>query len=275
VAPHDRGEYRPIFTALIDGADFLRLSAEARAVLIHIKLRLGPLGLGVHPGADSFARSTGFTRAKVVKALAEIAAAGWTEEEGSLLWLVRGLAFEPQMNPRNSKLRKFVADRMASFPRLAICDRFRERYADFFGSPTDSPSDDPSDRSWDAHPPTPTPTTNTKQQVVGEARPVATYLGACCAALNLAVSQKWPATTMATTTHREGLAGIAEAWERDGITALFACAHLADAVTRMDVRREPPRSLRYFDRPMRTAWEKANQKAPAVTETANPFGTAA
>jgi hypothetical protein len=104
-----------------------------------------------------------------------------------------------------------------------------------------------------------------EQRIDAAAAP--SFVGLCCAALNLAVSQKWPSVTMATTTHREALAGTAEAWERDGIPALFACAHLAEKVAGMNVRGNAPRSLKYFDRPLRDAFEQSTQQAPAGTLT--------
>ena len=47
---NDRGEFRPIYVALVDGPDFQVLSGQARWTFVTLKLTLGAVGIGVVPG---------------------------------------------------------------------------------------------------------------------------------------------------------------------------------------------------------------------------------
>lgn len=130
---HDRGEYRPIFVALVHGPSFLKLSKWARALWYPIKLQLGPLGIAAVPGAVGvFADLTGLSFEEVDRARAELVAGNWLRIEGNVWWLVRGLEFEPQLDAKNQNHVTFVRREWGKVPNLAIRAEFVAAYPQWF-----------------------------------------------------------------------------------------------------------------------------------------------
>lgn len=133
--PGERGEYRPIYVALLDGPDFQALTAEERWVLVTIKLSLGMLGIAVLPGLEAaLAERTGLPGRRVRKALA-VLQGEWIQMEKNVIWLVRGFKFEPSMSPSNQLHRTSVNRAIETLPRLSIVDRFKQAYREWFDSP--------------------------------------------------------------------------------------------------------------------------------------------
>jgi hypothetical protein len=129
----ERGPYRPIFTVLVDGKDFRQLTPEARLALFVLKLTLGVTGICAMPAADEvLSQRTGLSRRKVSLALADLEETKWIEREGAVIWLVRGLEFEPNMSAKDPKHRKAVQAHLASLPALQILERFRAAYPAWF-----------------------------------------------------------------------------------------------------------------------------------------------
>ena len=142
--PSERGEYRPIYVALLDGPDFQALNAEERWVLVTLKLSLGMLGIAVLPGLESaVAERTGYSVRRVSGAL-RVLEAGWVEREKNVAWLVRGFKFEPSMSPSNQLHRTSVRRLIEALPRLAIVERFKQAYGEWFDNPIPYPLDSPS-----------------------------------------------------------------------------------------------------------------------------------
>lgn len=134
--PSERGEYRPIYVALLDGPDFQSLAAEERWVLVTLKLSLGMLGIAVLPGLESaVAERTGYTVRRVIRALQALER-DWIEREKNVAWLIRGFKFEPSMSPSNQLHRTSVRRLVDALPRLAIVDRFRGTYPEWFDIPS-------------------------------------------------------------------------------------------------------------------------------------------
>ena len=132
-----RGEYRPIYEALFKGRDYRALSADAKLCLLTIQGLSGAMGLKEWSAlAEQLAAdcSIPVARAKAaVKRLQEPTSDGtpWIEYEDGIVWLVRGLEFEPTMSPNNPKHRSHVAKAMIGMANAPILDRFRARYAVF------------------------------------------------------------------------------------------------------------------------------------------------
>jgi len=118
------------YVRILNGPDFLALSADARSVLWPLKLRLPPFGIAPFPGAAGvLADDTGLPHERVVAALDELQATGWIEREQNVLWLVRGLEFEPYLNPRDRNHRKYLEAVIAALPTsLTIVSKFQEHY---------------------------------------------------------------------------------------------------------------------------------------------------
>lgn len=130
---HPRGEYRPFFEAWFDGKDYRELTPEAKLTLLTLKGTLGACGIGADPGLElSIEKRTGHQAAETKAALAELVDRLWIKRQGDVIWLVRGLEFEPHLVASNSKHRKFIARTIAALPRLAIVDEFKARYMGWF-----------------------------------------------------------------------------------------------------------------------------------------------
>lgn len=124
----------PIYARIVDGADFRRLSAEARLVLLTLKLSLGPAGIAAVPAATSvLSERTGLSAGVVDEALLELSVREWIVYEAPVLWLVRGLEFDP-LRPDRPADRHIVQAAVDACPRLDIVARFKTRYAPFFTS---------------------------------------------------------------------------------------------------------------------------------------------
>lgn len=127
----DRGEYRPIYEALFDGPDFQRLSTTARLSLVALKVKCGPLGIKVVPGyLGAIEVWTGSTSEGASKALQSLISEGWVEVDGTVVWVVRGLEFEPSQHPKDEKHQKFIERTVKALPRREIVQRFCHHYQD-------------------------------------------------------------------------------------------------------------------------------------------------
>lgn len=142
----ERGEYRPMFCRILNGPDFRRLTPIARACLWPLKLRLPSAGIGVIPAlVATLAEDTGFTEAEVREALDELQRSpfegpseggerrpAWLRVEGTVVWLIRGLEFEPTVNPNDDKHRLHVRRTVASLPTVPLVQEYKSRYATWF-----------------------------------------------------------------------------------------------------------------------------------------------
>jgi hypothetical protein len=141
----ERGEYRPVFCRLLNGPDFLALSGIARACWYPLKLRLPVTGIGVIPAlVATLAEDTGFSEAEVRGALAELETPRshglpWLRRQGNVVWMVRGLEFEPTMYPADAKHRKYVQRAIEALPSLEIVQAFISHYGIWFGAPQGAP----------------------------------------------------------------------------------------------------------------------------------------
>src|SRR6185295_8789251 len=97
------------------------------------KGRCGAIGLRAMPGLEaSLAEWTGYPLDTLYQALTELVQHGWIERERSIIWVVRGLSFEPTLTPSNRFHRAFVSREFGSLPNLPICQRFRAFNAAWF-----------------------------------------------------------------------------------------------------------------------------------------------
>lgn len=141
MAALERGEYSALFRALLDGPDFRRLSAEARWCLVALKMSLPHWGIGViDAAAHVLASKTGLSSEACAVALEELERERWIEREAQVVWLVRGLEFEPHVSADNPNHVKGLLKTLAGLPRLAIVVRFRSHYASWSIAPVPSGS---------------------------------------------------------------------------------------------------------------------------------------
>jgi hypothetical protein len=276
MARDDRGEYRGVYSCLYDGPDFQRLSPGARLVLLTLRGTSGPCAIAVMPALKAvLAVRTGLglasdlldpdPRLSVPAALDELTAEGWVETEGSVAWVVRGLEFEPSFDVSNPNHRKHVQRTWSSLPSLAIRDRFRARYAQWFNgaevSPSEAPprvSEPPSDTTTTTPPPLPLPDHTTP--LVSGAAAASAYAKRCTVAANQALEEKL-------TTYKPMVASAeqetTEAWRQAGVPIETAEQAIRSVVSayRSTPRSRQPHRLAYFDGAVREAWERSTARA--------------
>ena len=262
----DRGEYRPIYVALLDGPDFQALPAEARWVLVVVKLSLGTFGISAVPGFEgAVAERTGLTEAAVRRALKLLTDRKWIERERNVVWLIRGLTFEPNMSPANALHRKNLGTKIESLPRLEIIRRFREFYAAWFVDGSQGPLDTPS------IPPRSTET-ETETETLTETE---TYLSSPARALSpLEYSRTLTVACNRGLTDNPNLNGFRELvtsnqveevgeWQRQGV-GLDAAAQIvyerAKAYKPNKANRQPT-NLKYFRAAVLQEWELVQQRS--------------
>jgi hypothetical protein len=168
----DRGEYRPIFTVLVHGADYQQLSPSEKLLLLHCKLNLGAAGIGVLYIA-ALAEQTGISEESVRLALATLEHRDWLRVERNVIWVVNGLKYEPSLTRDNDNHRKWLRRHLDGLPNLAVVNAFRARYADWLGEGPGMVSETPSDGIPKPLPITTTnTTTNTKPSAANAAAKV-------------------------------------------------------------------------------------------------------
>ncbi len=134
----ERGEYRPIYTVLIHGPDYQALSPMEKLVFIHLKLNLGPAGIGVlYSGV--LAEQTGYSDEQIRLAIDILSARGWVAHERNVFWVVDGLKYEPSLSKKNDNHKAWIARFLRGLPKLNVVKHFCDRYREWL----------PSDWVWD------------------------------------------------------------------------------------------------------------------------------
>jgi len=279
----ERGEYRGIYEVLFDGKDWCQLTPPARLVWLALKGTLGAAGIKPVPAAEYvYAVRTGLEPDGILATFDELGREGWVEREGNILWVRRGLDFEPNLDPANANHRKYLERHVASLPNLAIVDRFRAAYPAWFPPGTAVPSA-PSGTPSEGHPvgdgeplpittTTTTPTTSTTTRAVGgaRAREGLDYLTRCVIAFNRAMAQHPSIGSRMREVSTSEQQGSVE-WQQDGVPIELVERVIAESMPtyRVSERRRQPSSLRYFDAPVRRAWELQQQSKATPTPVGN------
>lgn len=144
--PTDRGEYRPMFCRILNGPDFRRLGGVARACIWPLKLRLPVTGIGVIPAlVGTLSEDTGFPEESIRSALEELeaeeAGGAWVRRQGNVVWLVRGLEFEPTINPNDPRHMTHLRRIVDGLPSLEIVESYKAHYSNWFTPPRQTPGE--------------------------------------------------------------------------------------------------------------------------------------
>lgn len=124
-----RGVYRAVYSALFDDLDFQALRPQARLLLLTLRQckQAGPAAIFL-AYRDQLAQQTGLSVAEVTRSRNELAAAGWINVEGHVVWVRNGLRHDPTMTLANENHRKAVLEWVAGLPKLAIVLKFCDYY---------------------------------------------------------------------------------------------------------------------------------------------------
>lgn len=289
-----RGEYRPFFEALFTGKDFQALSPDAKLAFMFVKGLSGAAGIRVWPAfVEQLAEMTGMATVRTKRAVTELAEAGWLELEASVVWVVRGLSFEPQMVPTNEKHRTWLNEHLDSLPRVALLARFRDRNSEWFaplasddatdkaaeaGTESDRVSDSQSDTLSDTNPnPNPnslspaqslalSPATSTSPVIASDAQ----HRTRLAVAANKGLTVQFGEQPVPLRWDHPGTFECAEALATAGVDLGFAeLALFRIASTKKPADGRPPKSLKYFINSAIDAW-RAEEMQRVIAVAATP-----
>lgn len=284
-----RGEYRPIFEALFTGKDYRALPKDAKLALLTLKGLCGVMGIKVWPAiAESLAELTGMTTKEAKAAVSVLVSTRWIENGDGVVWVVRGLHFEPQMTPNNKDHRTRIQELASGLPSCTVVSRFREEYADYFTENAPAASAPPSAAASTppSAPASPTPT-STPPQPIPHPLPVPTPVAtstpgldsersladdarlltiAANAGLDRRYQQRNPLIASSGHAHV-----FAEAMRAHGVDVEFAAAAIFAYASTM-TKPEPPHSLRYFTNHVIERWqqEAARRDAASYVPSSQP-----
>ena len=153
-ASHVRAIYRGVYSSLLDDPDYQRLSANARLVLLTIRLCKDAGAAAIFTCyASVVTAQSGLTEEAVEGALHELETSPtsdrpWIFREGRIVWVRNALRHDPHMRVADPKHRAAIERVLAGLPRSAIVAKFCRYYAiasPFAKSPKGParPSDDP------------------------------------------------------------------------------------------------------------------------------------
>lgn len=124
-----RGVYRSVYCRIQEAPEYLALTSRARFVLLSARLsKEAGIACIWSCFPETLARLTGYDLRHITTALDELDMAGWTRREGSLLWIVNGLRYDPNVNLANPNHRTAVERRLADLPRCRLVLTFCEYY---------------------------------------------------------------------------------------------------------------------------------------------------
>ena len=270
-----RGEYRPIYEALFTGNDYRQLSSDAKLALLTLKGLCGVMGIKVWPAFnESVAELTGMPTSRARRALVELITSEWIEYDEGVVWVVRGLMFEPQMTSKNPDHCKRLRDLAAGLPSSPVVARFKARYAEYFGdstpasataSPPASATPSPTPLPYPSLTPSPSPSPPLSV-VVGQPgddqRPTAADKQLLTIAANAGLDRRYANRNplVSTSGHVHAFAvAILDA----GVDVEFAAATIFTYASTM-AKDEPPNSLRYFTRHVIERWQQDRARLDAA-----------
>ncbi len=146
-----RGKYRAVFTVMFETKEFLSLSADARLVLLTLRLCPQNNIASIYRLYEPIlAELAGLSPARVKSALDTLCNtpidSPWIVYREGIVWVRNGLRFEPGFSLNNPKQRKAVENVLIGLPKCSIVKEFCDYYGldtlsnTLFDSLSDSPS---------------------------------------------------------------------------------------------------------------------------------------
>lgn len=252
----DLGERRSVYTRIIHDPQYVAFSPGGKLMFWTLKMLCGPLGITAVAGLmGALEELTSLDHAAVPTAVMELEEAGWIERQQNVLWIVRGLEFERDLYANDPKHRTFVQRGLASLPRLAITDRFRTRYASWFGGSTEglpSPSEAPKKGLASTEQQQYRPATD--QSLLADAR---AYAAKLVSSANSELQQKLGTVKVLSVDVEQE---TTDRWRRDGIPLGVAETAIVTVIRkyRPKARARQPNSMSYFDPAVREAFEASS-----------------
>jgi hypothetical protein len=156
------GTYRGVFSKLVDDPDFQALTSEARHTLLTMRLmpEIGP-GSIWRAYLEPISHRTGYPIKRIEILLKELVEAGWIQWDGSIIWIVNGLKYDPTIKLTDIKHKTAVQRSLAGLPKFEIVLSF----CDYYQLPRafDGPSQGPRETYHRPGSPNPNPNPNQNQ----------------------------------------------------------------------------------------------------------------
>jgi hypothetical protein len=124
-----RGVWRAIYTTIWDDPEFRKLTANEK--LVFLNLRTSPLSniAVLYPYyVETLECQTGIRRKQIQKALRALIEANWISVEDGLVWVKKGLRFDPCVVLTNEKHLIAVKNAILSLPKSQIVRDFIDFY---------------------------------------------------------------------------------------------------------------------------------------------------
>jgi len=124
-----RGIYRAIYTSLWDDIDFRKLSPAEK--LVFLNLRTSPLTNMpvIYPYyVEAIERQTGLDRDEILRALDTLSDSHWIAIQEGIVWVMRGLKFDPNIVLSNEKHLVAIKNIILALPKLQIVRDFIDFY---------------------------------------------------------------------------------------------------------------------------------------------------
>jgi len=126
----ERGHYRGIHSVLVDSAEFLALSPEAKLVFYTLRVcRENNLASIFVFHYECLPKRTGLPSMRVAHAFQELQDTQWIAYQYPIVWIRNGLRFDPQVNIKNPKHLAGVLKVVKGLPKLEIVVKFSSYYS--------------------------------------------------------------------------------------------------------------------------------------------------
>ncbi len=124
-----RGIYRAIYTSLWDDPDFRKLSPETKLVFLNIRTSpLTNIPCIYNFYFEAIEKQTGLSKAIIKKSLDTLCHTLFIEIEDGIVWVRKGLKFDPNIILTNPKHTTAVKKIILSLPKLKIVKNFIDFY---------------------------------------------------------------------------------------------------------------------------------------------------
>ena len=124
-----RGLYRSIYVQLWEDVQFKKFSPDEK--LVFLNLRTSPFSniIALFPFyVEAIECQTGISRENIRVALKNLSAAGWIEIQSNLVWIKKGLKFDPNISMANTNHLKGIIRAILSLPKFQVVRDFIDFY---------------------------------------------------------------------------------------------------------------------------------------------------
>jgi len=121
----ERGQYRPIFSRLWDDPDFRKLSTEHKLLFLYLRTCTLCHRAAIYKfNFETCEDDTGLERNTIMDGMVILCKIGWIVIEEKIVWIKKGLHFDPSFNSNNENHMKAIKTQVFILPRLKIVKDF-------------------------------------------------------------------------------------------------------------------------------------------------------